>query len=171
MPYGNMLENLIPHLDAWWGAITAIFYLIGFGLFLLSLAALAGSSGRGRPWGELFLSMAAGALLLNTPSLLDGLAGTIFGGTSVKGLSYAAPDHPARAYVEFAMHLIALLGLMGIGRGILILKDSPVRPGELGRAFTHIIGGILCVNLPSTLRMLGETLGGEARDVIGALTG
>jgi hypothetical protein len=73
--------------------------------------------------------------------------------------------------VEFSIRLIAILGLLGVGRGILILKDSARNPGNFGRAMVHIIGGVLCVNFQATLRMLGNSLGAEFKDVIDVLTG
>ncbi|MDR2459961.1 MAG: hypothetical protein LBE38_04135 [Deltaproteobacteria bacterium] len=171
MPFDNILSNVLPHLSGWWNAIVVIFYLLGLSLFLFSLARLAATDGRKRPWGELILTLGAGVLLINTPQLLDALASSLFGHSSVKSLSYTPPEHPARVYVQFAFHLIALVGLIGVGRGIILLKDFTIRPGQLGRALTHIFGGILCINLLSTLKMLARTMGGDVESFVTKIIG
>jgi hypothetical protein len=171
MPYDNMLTNILPPLDSWWGTIVVILRVLGFGLFLKGIFGLASGERGRKSAGNLIMTMAAGILLLNTPLLLDGLAATIFGSVSPSSLSYAAPEHPARVYVQFAVHLIAVLGLVGVGRGIIILKDGASRPGELGRALAHVIGGSLCVNLVTTLRFLGNSFGGGMRGVMDAILG
>ncbi|MDR1080035.1 MAG: hypothetical protein LBQ79_03505 [Deltaproteobacteria bacterium] len=171
MPHDTILANLTPHLQEWWGAVTALLCLAGFAITVAGVAALARGGGRAGRWGAVVFAVAAGVLLVNLPGFLDSLAMSLFGHGSVQGLTYSPPEHPARDYVRFAVHLLALVGLVGVGRGILLLKDSPERPGQLGRALVHIAGGILCVNFPATLKIIGRSLGSDAMGVITSITG
>jgi hypothetical protein len=166
-----MLENLASHLQGWWGVVTALLWLAGLAITVCGITALARQGGRARSWGALGFAIGAGVLLLNLPGFLDSLAASLFGHGSVQGLSYKPPDHPARHYVRFAVHLLALVGLVGVGRGLLLLKDSPERPGQLGRALVHVFGGVLCVNFIETLKIIGRSLGSEVMGVITAVTG
>ncbi|MDR1041839.1 MAG: hypothetical protein LBR80_17085 [Deltaproteobacteria bacterium] len=171
MPHDTVLANLTPHLQGWWGAVTAILCLCGFAIVVGGIVALARTGGRAGAWGAVAFAAGAGALLVNLPGFLDSLALSIFGHGSVQGLDYRPPEHPARHYVRFAVHMLALVGLVGVGRGLFLLKDSPQRPGQLGRALVHIFGGILCVNFTATLRIIGTSLGPDALGVITAITG
>jgi hypothetical protein len=171
MPQDTVLATLTPHLQGWWGAVTALLCLAGFAITVMSVAALARGGGRAGRWGAAVFAAAAGVLLVNLPGFLDSLAATLFGHGSVQGLTYSPPEHPARHYVRFAVHLLALVGLVGVGRGILLLKDAPDRPGQLGRALVHIAGGILCVNFTATLKIIGRSLGSDVLGVITAVTG
>ncbi|MDR2611360.1 MAG: hypothetical protein LBG06_00435 [Deltaproteobacteria bacterium] len=174
MPHDDdMLANLIPHLQGWWGALSAALCLAGLAIVVCGVASLArgAACGRARPWAAAAFAVGAGILLVNLPGFLDSLAQSVFGHASVQGLSYRPPEHPARHYVQFAVHLLALVGLAGVGRGLLLLRDSPERPGQLGRALVHIAGGTLCVNFVPTLRILGRSLGQDVASVIAAITG
>jgi hypothetical protein len=168
MPYENILTNLLPHLESWWFVLELLFYLLGFGLFVLSLAKLVGSR-RDKAWGELALALAAGILLINSPALLDSLSRSLFGHSSVQSLSYRPPEHPARVYIQFSFYVIALVGLIGVGRGIFILKDASIRPGQLSRALVHIFGGVLCINLESTLTFLARTMGSHVQGLVASI--
>ena len=122
-------------------------------------------------FGARVLSLTAGVLLINSGPLMDALAGALFGTGSVKSLSYQAPGHPARLYIEFAVHLTALVGLVGIGRGVLMLKDADRGPGRLSAALAHIFVGIICVNLVAFLKAVGRSMGQDVLGLITAITG
>jgi hypothetical protein len=171
MPHDTVLESLIPHLKGWWGAITALLCLAGFAIVVCTTVGIARGGGRQSKWGAVFFAAVAGILLVNLPGFLDSLAQTLFGHGSVQGLDYEPPQHPARHYVQFAIHMLALVGLVGVGRGILLLKDSANKPGQLGMALTHIFGGTLCLNFTETLRLIGRSLGSDAMGVITAIVG
>jgi hypothetical protein len=170
MPHDNVIANLIPHIAAWWGTITVILTLCGFLLFMWSITSLAAKNGR-RSTGRIILALVSAILLVNIGGLLDALSATLLGGESVHSLSYQAPDHPARYYIQFAIYLVALIGLIGIGRGIIILKDCQDQPGRLTAALAHIFGGILCVNLVATLKIMGRSMGREVLELITSITG
>jgi hypothetical protein len=165
-----MIESLIPHLSIWWGTIKALITLAGFILFFWTLLQMSGNRER-RSWGRHIFALVAAVLLININPLLDSLARSLFGTDSIQSLSYQPPEHPARFYIQFAIYLIAIIGLIGIARGILLLKDSGSQPGRLSVALVHIFGGILCVNLVTTLKVMGRSLGREVLELITIITG
>jgi hypothetical protein len=171
MPFDQMLANATVNLGPWWPAVKAILALCGLCLFLKGLHGLAaGRGGRGGLSRQLWYLLPA-ALLVNNGALLDALSHSLLGAPSVAGLSFQAPGHPARNLIQFAVHLVALIGLIGIGRGIMLLRMVGERPGAMAPALTHVIGGILCVNLVPTLKLVAGTLGQDALDLLTAITG
>ena len=170
MPGESVMEALLPHLESWWGALRAIMACSGFVLFLWAVARMAAPGGQ-RFLGRFVFTLICAVLLINSGGLLDALAGALFGTGSVKSLSYQAPGHPAGDYIQFAVHLVALIGLIGVGRGVLMLKDLDRQPGRLGGALAHIFGGIICVNLVSFLKALGGSMGSGVLELITAITG
>jgi hypothetical protein len=170
MPHDNVIANVLPHIQAWWGAITAVLTLAGFILFVKVVASM-GSGRAGRTFGYKALALFSAVLLVNVKGLLDALASSLFGSKSVQSLSYQAPDHPARHYIEFAVYLIAIVGLIGVGRGVLMLKDYDREPGRISAALVHIIGGIICVNLTPFLKIVGRSMGREVLEIITYVTG
>ncbi|MDR1038081.1 MAG: hypothetical protein LBT40_16415 [Deltaproteobacteria bacterium] len=171
MTQDTVLTTLTSHLQGWWGVVTALLCLAGFAITVVSVASIARRGGAAARWGAVAFALAAGVLLLNLPGLLDSLAYSLFGHGSVQGLSYSPPEHAASDYVRFAIHLLALVGLVGLGRGVLLLKDAPDRPGQMGRALTHIAGGILCVNFPATLKIIARSLGTDVVGIVAVITG
>ncbi|MDR2340319.1 MAG: hypothetical protein LBF40_09355 [Deltaproteobacteria bacterium] len=170
MPHDGIISNLAPHLQEWWVAIRTILSLCGFLLFLWGLSGLAKDRER-RGLARNVLILVCAVLLINNGPLLDALSYSVIGSQSVKSLSYQAPPHPAKHYIQFAVHLVAIIGLIGIGRGVLMLKDMGAQPGRLGTALAHIVGGILCVNLVETLKIMARSMGSETLDLITAITG
>jgi hypothetical protein len=170
VPHDNLIENLIPHLSGWFGTIKVILVLCGFILFLFTLMSFSKKTER-RLTGRSVMALIASMFLINIGAFLDIVSRTLLGDASIKSLSYQAPEHPAKHYIQFAIYLAAIVGLIAIGRGVLMLKDFDSQKGSLSIALTHIFGGILCVNLVSTLKIMGRSLGRDVLDLITAITG
>jgi hypothetical protein len=170
MPQDNILQNAIPHLASLWITFRAGFIALGLGLTAWSLFRLASDS-RDRGRGGAWLALIVGVLFLNAPTFLDTLSQTIIAQNSIQILSYQPPPSMAQVYVQFAVFLTALVGLIGIGRGLWLLKDSNQGQGLLARGLIHIAGGIVCVNLVDTLRLIAMALGGGLPDAVKAIFG
>jgi hypothetical protein len=170
MPHDSILQNIIPHLASLWESLKTGFLAVGLGLTVWSLgrAAVKGQSPDRRiSWAALVI----GVLFLNTPSLLDALSRTVLGQSSVQTLSYRPPAQPADVYIRFSVFLVAVVGLIGLGRGLWLLKDSAGDRGALSRGLIHIAGGILCINLVATIRLMAQALGGGLPDVVRSIFG
>jgi intracellular multiplication protein IcmC len=58
--------------------------------------------------------------------------------------------------------ILQLIGVIAFIRGLIILTQlggHGGQPGTFWKGMTHIIGGILCINMYDTVRMIGATLG------------
>ena len=64
-------------------------------------------------------------LLLNLPALMDSLSMTVFNQSSEQSLSYSPPSSPGSVYIQFAVYAIATVGLIGIARGLCLMRDTP----------------------------------------------
>ena len=166
----DILSSLAPHLAAWWTPITLIAAAAGLWLSISGLMALA--SERPGSKGRALAALVSGVLLLNLPDLMDALRQTLLSADSASPLSYAAPmGHPAGSLVRVVVLAIGLVGLVGVARGVYLLRLSPSEGGGVPRALVHLAGGILCVNLTEFLRLLAASLGGDAQALVEAIVG
>ncbi|MDR1870717.1 MAG: hypothetical protein LBS60_02115 [Deltaproteobacteria bacterium] len=170
MPYDNILQNVIPHLVALWTILRSGFVVVGFGLIIWSLWRMAHPS-RDRGFGLVWPVLAVGALFINLPSFLDTMSQTLLGQNSTQTLSYMPPASNAQSYVQFAVFLAAIAGLIGLGRGLWLLKDATKNQGSLARGLVHIFGGVICVNLVETIRLVAGALGGDLPEAVKAIFG
>jgi uncharacterized membrane protein len=169
MNTSDILANLIPHLESWWTVLTVIVSLIGLALLVIGLLGLSKVQAEGKK--KAFLTLLAGVLLLNSPEFMDVLAQSLFSHDSAEVLSYRPPTGAAAGLIRLAVLVVGLVGLIGVARGIYLLKLAPGEGGGVPRALVHIIGGILCVNLVEFLRLLAASLGGEVESIVSAILG
>lgn len=166
----NYVANVIPHLQSWWAVVVILIYLFGVGFAFLSLFQAVRHKNKFNRAPALY-SFVAAVLLLNLPTFLDSLAMTIFNASSEQGLSYSPPDSPGSIYIEFAVYAIMLIGLIGIARGICLIKDTPNQSSSFPKAITHVIGGILAINIVTFLQGIGATIGGDVQTYIASIIG
>lgn len=56
------------------------------------------------------------------------------------------------------LYFVQMIGAIAILRGFLMFKAAAEgQQGQLGKAFTHVIGGVLAVNIQLTIAMLANT--------------
>jgi hypothetical protein len=165
----DILANLIPHLETWWGVLGVIVSLVGLTLAVKGLAGLAGR-GQGGP-GAAFLTLLSGIILLNAPEFMDALAQSLFGRDSAEVLSYRPPNHAASGILRLVVLVVGLTGVIGLARGVWLLRVAEERGGGLPRALVHIVGGVLCVNLVELLGLLAASLGGEVESLVSSVLG
>ncbi len=166
----EILDNIIQNLDPWWGTIQSFAYLIGiifvgWGLVYLSQAGGASRQmmGPNQNLKAKFLgAFTGGIFLLNLPTVLNVFSQTLFEKDSQQSLSFnVAATDAAGTYIEFAITIVVLIGLMGIIKGCILLRYSAEDPKSLWQAITHMVGGVVCVNILVFIEMLGNTLGGR----------
>ncbi|MDR1486765.1 MAG: hypothetical protein LBT62_02045 [Deltaproteobacteria bacterium] len=166
----DLLLNLIPHLETWWGVLEVIVAAIGLFLVVSGLVGLSGRQDGGKK--RALLTLIAGTLMLNAPSLLDAFAQTLFTQNSAEVLSYHPPDsNPASGYIRLAVLAVALTGLIGVARGLYLMRLSPGEGGGLARALVHMTGGVICVNLVEFLKLLAASLGGDVEILVTSILG
>ena len=69
------------------------------------------------------------------------------------------------------MYAIATVGIIGIIRGLCLLRDTPQQAMNFSRSIVHLFGGIIAVNLVTFLRGIGATLGGDVQTTIAKILG
>ena len=166
----NYVANVIPHLQQWWPVIIVLAYLVGIGFAMVSLAQSVSHKHRFNRSTAVWTLWAA-VLLLNIPALMDSLAMTVFNQTSEQSLSYSPPSSPGSVYIQFAVYAIQIVGVIGIARGVCLLRDTPNQAMNFSRGIVHLFGGTLAVNLVSFLRGIGATVGGDVQTYVAKIIG
>lgn len=166
----NYIANVIPHLQQWWPVIVLLSYLIGLGFGVVSLVQAVSQKQRFNRSVAVWTFWVA-VLLLNLPSLMDSLSMTVFNQTSEQSLSYSPPASPGAVYIQFAVYAIQTVGLIGIMRGLCLLRDTPNQSMNFSRGIVHLFGGIIAVNLVNFLRGIGATVGGDVQTYVAKIIG
>lgn len=166
----NYVANVIPHLQQWWPVIIRLSYLAGLG-FALTACVLAISGKHRFNRSSAVWTFVCAVLLLNLPALMDSLAMTVFNQSSEQSLSYSPPSSPGSVYIQFAVYAIATVGIIGIARGLCLMRDTPNQTMNFSRGIVHLFGGILAVNLVTFLRGLGATIGGDVQTYVARILG
>ena len=166
----NYVANVIPHLQQWWPVIIRLAYLIGIVFAVVSLVQAVSRKQRFNRSTAVW-SFICAVLLLNLPALMDSLSMTVFNQSSEQSLSYSPPSSPGSVYIQFAVYAIATVGIIGIARGLCLMRDTPNQPANLSRGIVHLFGGILAVNLVTFLRGIGATIGGDVQTYIARIIG
>ncbi|MFG6375854.1 MAG: hypothetical protein K1W05_08010 [Desulfovibrio sp.] len=166
----NYVANVIPHLQQWWPSLIRLFYLIGVVFGVVSLVQAVNPKHRFNR-GVSAWAFVTAVLLLNFPALMDSLAMTVFNQTSEQELSYSPPSSPGSVYIQFAVYAIATVGIIGIARGLCLIRNASHQAMNFSRGIVHIFGGIIAVNLVSFLRGIGATIGGDVQAYIAKIIG
>lgn len=166
----NYVANVIPHLQHWWPSLIRLFYLIGVVFGVVSLVQTVNPKHRFNR-GVSAWAFVTAVLLLNFPALMDSLAMTVFNQTSEQELSYSPPSSPGSVYIQFAVYAIATVGIIGIARGLCLIRTASHQAMSFSRGIVHIFGGIIAVNLVTFLRGIGATIGGDVQAYIAKIIG
>lgn len=166
----NYVSAVIPHLQLWWPVLVRLAYLVGAIFAVVSLVQAVSQKQRFNRAHAVW-SFWCAVLLLNLPTLMDSLSMTIFNQTSEQSLSYSPPSSPGSVYIQFAVYAIATVGVIGIARGVCLMRDTPNQAINFSRGIVHLFGGIIAVNLVTFLRGIGATIGGDVQTYITKIIG
>ena len=166
----NYVANVIPHLQQWWPVLIRLAYLVGLVFAIVSFTQAVSHKQRFNRSTAVW-SLWCAVLLLNLPTLMDSLSMTVFNQSSEQTLSYSPPASPGSVYIQFAVYAIATVGVIGIARGICLLRDTPNQAMNFSRGIVHLFGGIIAVNLVTFLRGIGSTIGGDVQTYIASIIG
>lgn len=166
----NYVANVIPHLQQWWPVLIRLAYLVGVAFAVVSLVQAVSQKQRFNRSMAVWTFWCA-VLLLNLPTLMDSLSLTVFNSTSEQSLSYSPPSSPGSVYIQFAVYAIAIVGIIGIARGVCLMRDTPNQAMNFSRGLVHLFGGIIAVNLVTFLRGIGATIGGDVQTYIAKIIG
>lgn len=168
------LENLTTAVGSIKALVGAVSFIIGISLVWRGIAMYRsfanqtfGSAQRGEFAGPLVF-IVVGAILIYLPSASDVALFTIFSttetGSESEMLAYFVPGAEER-WKNIALVLVKymkLIGFIAFVRGWIILSKmghAGSQPGSVAKGLTHLIGGVLLMNIPDTMRILATTFG------------
>lgn len=160
----ELLTNIAEQMPYLWDMVTGAAYITGFFLVILGLHHLkrAGEQHGGQGGGlkSALMSLVVGVILIFSPSSLESAVATFFGSNAP--LSYPSGSG---AFYQLGAVLVAIIqffGLVAFIRGLMHfhkLGSGHAQPGTFGKGMTHLIGGVLCMNILGTASVIGSTLG------------
>ncbi len=165
----QLLLNLSQSFPPIWHMITGISYLMGIAFIMRAIYQLKiYGEGRTMMSGQASLKgpviyFFVGGMLLWFPSSRALIMTTIFGYGTEEPLSYVT-SNPLwnEQSVEVLMQIVQIVGLISFIRGWVFLAHA-AQPSSgqpvFGKAMTHIVGGILAINIEGTREMLMNTFG------------
>jgi intracellular multiplication protein IcmC len=165
---GNMLGNLTSTYPALFQLITAFAYVFGFLLALRAVYAL-------KVYGEARAMMSSNASMKQPIAYLIAAAGlifsptayqdfllTIFGDPNTTPLSYATGKSTWSLATLAVLGLVQIMGVIAFVRGWIYIAragDQSAQQGNFAKGLTHIIGGIMAINIVGVKDIITNTLG------------
>ena len=132
------------------------------GLFQMKHYAEARSMMSRNEGGGAVAMIVCGAILLALPSFIGTGLSAIFAQTSP--LAYEGDTSGINGLFVPIIILVRLVGVGAFMKGVLMasrLGSQHAQPGTMGKAVTHIVAGILCVNVVQTIDLLKQIFGME----------
>lgn len=164
----QVLSNLLNTYPYLWHMVTAIAFVSGFVFALKAIYAfkiygemrtmMNPQTNLRLPLTYLLIAM----VLIYTPSGLHMAMETLYGYSAPKPLQY---DPSSAVEISQAIHLVLalvqLVGIIAFVRGWFFLAKGGQQGAQqgIGKAITHIIGGIMAVNIVGTYEVFANTLG------------
>lgn len=110
-----------------------------------------------------FLQFFIGVALFYMPNFIAAINVTIFTSSGVENtLSYTSSSVDYDSYVEPVLGVIQIIGMISFIRGWVMLSKATnpgQQPGAISKGITHVVGGILAVNIRTFITVIYQTLG------------
>lgn len=174
---GIDIGHIITQLHPWWTAIELIAIPIGMILTVIGIKGVLKGNRHGVPnYGTDLATFVAGILLISLKSFMDAISETIFqtpapSSLDSASLSSSIAGTPYGSAVLLVFLVIQLVGLFSVIKGILLFKDGFEYKDKMGAAWTHMIGGVVAMNLHTLLEVFGNLLGSNANGIIMKIIG
>jgi intracellular multiplication protein IcmC len=172
--FEKMYENLTTAFSELRYLIYSISYVTGIALaargvmmYRIFANQTFGSAQRGEMAGPM-VHIVVGAVLVYFPSAIDTSLTTLFGSSDILRaeslFAYESIEGVERwnKITLLIVRYLSLIGLIAFFRGWIILSKmahSGSQPGSIGKGITHIIGGVLLINIVDTVNIIAATLG------------
>ena len=167
------LENLANTFGSISFLVVTIAQIIGVVLVFRGIAMykiFATQSISSAQKGELagpFVHIFVGVMLIYLGSTIDVSVETLFGSKmdsagDIKAYLPAGSDAKWEALLSVLVKYFKLIGLLAFVKGWIILSKmghAGAQPGSMGKGLTHIIGGILLMNMVDAMKLLSCTFG------------
>lgn len=159
----NIGNNITPVLQF----VTGAAYLFGFafifrGIFMLKTYGESRTmmSGQTNLKGAL-ICLLVGAALIFYPTIKESFILSTFNTTSLSPLQYESNISMDQTAYFALLRFVQLIGTISFIRGWVMLThlSNPGQQNSFGKAMTHLIGGILAINIQGTIDVMKGTIG------------
>lgn len=154
------------------GLVRFAAYVIGGFFCMFALIKLGRATAQPGAVGQMTPQVAStfiiGTMLIALPWFVDFLVHTAFNDQqhpmSYSGMTSAVPEEISERgeeMVSVGIRIIQFVGLLAIVRGLFILKKHSEggQQATVGRALTHMIGGMLAMNIVGVSNMMAKSFG------------
>ncbi len=145
--------------------------LAGFALIGASLLALKNRQAANRPVLPALAGMACGVLLASVGSFVDALTMAVFRENAPDGISSVSlPSLGGLEHmVGVAVAIVMVVGAYQVVKGLVLMREAAEGSRTFWPGLTHVLGGVLCINIQTFMTALGATFGGTLQDVISTI--
>lgn len=157
------IEKDVPQLMR---MVTAFAYVIGFYFVIDGIVKLK-HVGEARTQmsqehhvGGPIAKIAIGALLIYLPTSVQVGMSTFW--TDPNPYGYIVQQDQWEQFINVCFLVVQFIGTIAFIRGLIILShtgEGHGQQGEFGRGITHVIGGILCINIYQFIQVILMTIG------------
>lgn len=151
------LQDMINHLSS---SIPSLMKLVTGSAFVMGMYLMISSVIRMKHFGEMrsmmgrehavwgpIIQFFVGAFLIYLPSTVHMMMWTLWNVSSP--LAYSTASSTNSEFISSCFLIIQLVGTIAFIRGLLFLNEAGSDKGQnsIGKGLTHLIGGILCINI------------------------
>ena len=166
---GDLSSNMLVHFSRTFPAVQSLLFItaallglvmIGWGLLRLLRPDPVSTA------GSAVLLLICGSLLLALPETMKTLTSSFFAQSDPRQILSVAPPQShtrMRTLLSVVTDFLSLVGWYAGMRGIFLIAtaNAVVHAARFGRGMTHLVGGVLLVNLPALVHAVGLQLGVE----------
>lgn len=164
-----MLTNIAKQIPYLYQLITVIAYIAGFFCIFRGIYELK-QYGHGMSMMSVqhslkgpVLMLMFGAALIFLPEAARTMLITVFGNNDVLGYPSSGTADPSFNLMGTVLvRIVQFVGTVAFIRGLLLMYrmgQGQAQPGTMSKGVTHLIGGVLAMNVIGTANVLGSTLG------------
>jgi intracellular multiplication protein IcmC len=162
----EMLVNIAKQVPSLMRLVTAIAYVLGMYFIIHGIIKLkhAGESrtmmSREHSLMGPIVMLSVGAMLLYLPSSVQVGMSTFW--TDPNPYAYLKQKDQWSDFINVCFTIVQLVGTIAFIRGLVLISHLGTGSGQHGtmsKGMTHIIGGILCINIYEFIKVITATLG------------
>lgn len=187
----TVIQNLLAgdHIEVWSVTISYIAFFLGLLFVIVGICKATQDNryegGQGKRITGATLSIVVGIFLMSLQAFIVSLTETIFNITSTGDFNYgfdssvditnsftaAAGAGPEAIYIEFAVYILQILGLLSVIKGATLFRTAHLNSQNAAGGTWHLIGGTIALNFPTFMQVVGDSAGPDVQAVMGRLFG
>lgn len=166
-----MLQNAISALGYFLPVIEDISIVMGLVISMISLFAFTKSSREGGGMKIATIGLISGILLSSLSALINAFSMTMLNHQSDGLLTYtpSGGTTPYALTVKFAVYVVQLVGLYGVIKSVLLVRESAYDRSKFNAAIIHFLGGIFAINIITLVTVVSAQIGGTFQSTVMAI--